>query len=58
METEWQRRQRKNRKSRNVAIMSIVGCKRLGQNEQIAQEVQSIIQKEEKVKIKIRVDQK
>ena len=54
METEWQRRERKNRKRRDVTIMSIIRCKRLGQNEQIAQKVRSIIHKEEKVKIKTR----
>ena len=52
METEWQRRERKNRKRRDVTIMSIIRCKRLGQNEQIAQKVRSIIHKEEKVKNK------
>ena len=38
--------------------MSIIRCKRLGQNEQIAQKVRSIIHKEEKVKIKTRVELK
>ena len=58
METEWQRRERKNRKRRDVTIMSIIRCKRLGQNEQIAQKYDQSSIKRKKLKIKTRVELK
>lgn len=53
METEWQRRQRKKqKKAEMLRSCRLLDVKDWDKNEQIAQEVRSIIQKEEKVKNK------
>ncbi len=53
METEWQRRQRKKqKKAEMLRLCRLLDVKDWDKNEQIAQEVRSIIQKEEKVKNK------
>lgn len=49
METEWQRRQRKKqKKAEMLRLCRLLDVKDWDKNEQIAQEVRSIIQKEEK----------
>ncbi|MCC9084254.1 flagellar motor switch protein [Enterococcus faecium] len=53
METEWQRRERKNRKKEEMLrLCRLLDVKDWDKNEQIAQKVRSIIHKEEKVKNK------
>ncbi|EME8106465.1 TPA: flagellar motor switch protein [Enterococcus faecium] len=53
METEWQRRERKNQKKEEMLrLCRLLDVKHWDKNEQIVQKVRSIIHKEEKVKNK------